>query len=176
VPVLRGVKRGFSSLAGPVATSFELVESIPPPWPRVFNLWNRYRGHGQVKNLPPRGMRGHGQVENLPPRGMRGHGQVENLPPRGMRGQGQVKNLPPRGQHIRCRTGLAASLFHHRAAIAIAAVSTRRMWCPSETRTTPARSATPSSSSVKPPSGPTKAMISVAVGGTMSVVSGFPPG
>ena len=24
------------------------------PLPRVFNLWNRRRGHGQVKNLPPR--------------------------------------------------------------------------------------------------------------------------
>ena len=24
------------------------------PWPRVFNLWDRYRGRGQVKNLPPR--------------------------------------------------------------------------------------------------------------------------
>ena len=24
------------------------------PWPRVFNLWNRCQGHGQVKNLPPR--------------------------------------------------------------------------------------------------------------------------
>jgi len=25
------------------------------PWPRVCNLWNPRRGHGQVKNLPPRG-------------------------------------------------------------------------------------------------------------------------
>ena len=25
------------------------------PWPRVFNLWNPRLGHGQVKNLPPRG-------------------------------------------------------------------------------------------------------------------------
>ena len=28
---------------------------LSSPWPRVFNLWSRCRGHGQVENLPPRG-------------------------------------------------------------------------------------------------------------------------
>ena len=36
-------------------TLLERSSFLSSPWPRVFNLWSRCRGHGQVENLPPRG-------------------------------------------------------------------------------------------------------------------------
>ena len=35
-------------------------------WPRVFNLWNRCRGNGQVENLPPRGTEDTDKLKTCP--------------------------------------------------------------------------------------------------------------
>ena len=49
------ILRRAAAMAHTLAEHYWDAALFPAPWPRVFNLWNRYRGHGQVKNLPPRG-------------------------------------------------------------------------------------------------------------------------
>ena len=54
-PSLRAIRGWHLFPLGEAASASRTRPKEFDPWPRVFNLWNPCRGHGQVENLPPQG-------------------------------------------------------------------------------------------------------------------------
>ena len=70
------------------------------PWPRVFNLWNRCQGHGQVKNLPPRAARDTDKLKTC-----RHEGRGTSAPTRSLRETPRAAGRAGRGRSSRSRRG-----------------------------------------------------------------------